>query len=320
MARTSGARPYVFVNWDRQRQQSAPVEGLTFADDLKILPTPANIEALGKSYFDREAKRDQPESSKLATLGPHKEADYPNYYGRNAIERAIYFDRKHAHSVGGVEPQMHLNMSKLRLDERLIERLGLEIDPQPEKRQPYYDTSQSPPTLRHFDHTRTGPSLNEHVPIDPTLLAGEPPARMDARPTPAQPGHPDHTLYSQIAAQVKEQDRVNGRSWDQVSERLSASLLSLAKESGVTRVDHVVFSQKTDRVAAGENVFIVQGQLNDPAHVRAHMKTEAAVQTPEAVSFQKVEALNERSAQQALNTQQNYQAQEDVQKTSGMSR
>lgn len=288
-------------------ERVVPRAGIQFNEDLSLAPTPANIEAMGRHYVDKPplGSPGLPEG-RTASLGTHKEADYANYYGRNAIERVITIDRKHAQEMGGVEPEMHINMAQLRLDERLIERLGLEIDPRPQERQPYHDTSQSPPLLRHFDHTRTGPSLSEHVPIDPAILADEPLARTEVRPTPAQPGHPDHTLYSQIAAQVKEQDRVNGRSWDQVSERLSASLLSLTKDSGLTRVDHVVFSQKTDRIAAGENVFVVQGRLDDPAHVRAHMKTEAAVQTPEAVSFQKIEAINERATQQApaLQTQQ----------------
>ena len=320
MARTPGARPYVFVSWDRQRQEAVPVEGLRFSDDLTISPTPGNVEALGKSYFDREPRRDQPESAKLATLGPHKEADYPNYYGRNAIQRAIYLDREHANSVDGIEPQMHLNMSGLRLDERLIERLGLEIDPRPQQRQPYYDTGHTPPVLRHFDHTKTGPSLNEHVPIEPSILAAPPLEKTESRFTPVRDGHPDHALYSQIVAQVKEQDRATGRSWDQVSERLSASLLVLAKENGLSRVDHVVFSTRTDRVAAGENVFVVQGRLDDPAHVRAHMKTDAAVQTPEAASFDRVEAINDRSAQQASALQAQQQAQDEQARSVGMGR
>lgn len=67
----------------------------------------------------------------------------------------------------------------------------------------------------------------------------------------------------------------------------------------MTRVDHVVFSTRTGQVAAGENVFVVQGRLDDPAHLRAHMKTEEATRTPESVSFAKVEALNERAQGQA---------------------
>ncbi|ALN63404.1 hypothetical protein GLA29479_2538 [Lysobacter antibioticus] len=307
-----------FLEYDVAAKQVVPKAGLSLNNDLTLSETPGNVVAAGKHYFDKFPKGQAGVPvEQTSTLGPHREADNINYSGRGAISRAITIDRAYAHPVDGVAPQMHINMKQLRLEERLIERLGLGITPNPGQPQAYYDTSQNPPALHHFEHTKTGPNLNQHVPLElPVAEALTAPSSL----TPAQSGHPDHTLYSQIVAQVKEQDRANGRSWDQVSERLSASLLSLAKENGVARVDHVVFSQKTDRVAAGENVFIVQGQLNDPAHVRAHMKTEAAVQTPEAVSFQKVEALSERSAQQALNTQQNYQAQEEVQKTSGMSR
>lgn len=116
--------------------------------------------------------------------------------------------------------------------------------------------------------------------------------------TPSQTGHPDHGLYSQIAGHVREHDRQNGRPWDEVSQRMTASLLALAKEGGLSQVDHVVFSAKNDRVATGENVFVVQGRLDDPAHLRAHMKTDQAVRTPEVASFEKLETLNERIVQE----------------------
>ncbi|MGO1072489.1 XVIPCD domain-containing protein [Lysobacter sp. CA199] len=119
----------------------------------------------------------------------------------------------------------------------------------------------------------------------------------------SSPDHSDHNLYSQIASHVRDQDRQHGRQWDETSERMTASLLALAKEGGLSRVDHVVFSNKSGQVAAGENVFVVQGRLDDPAHLRAHMKTDEAARTPEAVSFDKVEALNERIAQHSAQAQ-----------------
>lgn len=131
------------------------------------------------------------------------------------------------------------------------------------------------------------------------------------RTTPSQAGHPDHGLYSQIAGHVHEHNRRNGRPWDEVSQRMTASLLALAKEGGLSQVDHVVFSVKNDRVAAGENVFVVQGRLDDPAHLRAHMKTDQAVRTSEVASFEKVETLNERIAQEASQGRQVAQTQDD---------
>lgn len=138
--------------------------------------------------------------------------------------------------------------------------------------------------------------------------------------TPALQGHPDHGLYSQIATQVRQQDQQHGRQWDETSERMTASLLVLAKENGLSQVDHVVFSTNKERVAAGENVFVVQGRLDDPAHLRVHMKTDEAVRTPETVSFEKVEAINERMARQTAQAQALGQMPEEAPKGPGMGR
>lgn len=315
MGRVQNIRGHLFVekNFAARKFEGRP--GLIFGPDLSLEPTAANIETMGQRYFDRfPADTPGKNAREVSTLGPHREADYANYYGRNAIERLITIDRKHARTIDGVEPQMHIDMGALKLSERLIERLGLEIDPRPQQRQAYYDTSQSPPALRHFDHTKTGPSLNQHVPIDPAVLKDEPVALVRDRPTPTQQGHPDHDLYTQIAAQVRHQDQQHGRQWDGTSERMTASLLALAKENGLSQVDHVVFSARPDRAAAGEHVFLVQGRLDDPAHVRTHMKTEEALRTPEAVSFAKVDALNDRKAEQASDLQPSRQVQDETQK------
>nr|WP_252255600.1 XVIPCD domain-containing protein [Lysobacter capsici] len=82
----------------------------------------------------------------------------------------------------------------------------------------------------------------------------------------------------------------------------------------------MVFSTRNERVAAGENVFVVQGRLDDPAHLRAHMKTDEAVRTPEAASFEKVEAISERMARQMPQAQALGQMPEEAPKGSGMGR
>lgn len=308
-----------FIEMDASRT-ATPRGGLVFSQDFGLEPTPANISAMERNYFDKApAHTPGVPEGRTTGLGPHKEADYPNYYGRNAIERVVTIDRKHAHAVGGIEPQMHIDMTALRLNERLIERLGLEIDPNPERPQAYYDTGQSPPALHHFEHTRTGANRNQHIPIDQEILS-DAPVQAPAKLIPSQPGHADHLLYSQIADRVREQDRQHGRQWDETSERLTASLLVLAKGSGLSQVDHVVFSVKNEHVAAGENVFVVQGRLDDPAHLRTHMKTDEAARTPEAASFEKVEAVNERIARQTAQAQALGQTPEETPKGPGMGR
>ncbi|WP_342344176.1 XVIPCD domain-containing protein, partial [Xanthomonas phaseoli] len=114
---------------------------------------------------------------------------------------------------------------------------------------------------------------------------------------PSQPGHADHALYQQIKDGVMQLDAQHGKEWDGASQRMTASLLALAKEEGLSRVDHVVLNNPTAQLAGGEKVFVVQGALNDPAHQRAHMPTVDAVQTPETQSFDRLQAINQTQAQ-----------------------
>ncbi|WP_260844215.1 XVIPCD domain-containing protein [Stenotrophomonas rhizophila] len=98
-------------------------------------------------------------------------------------------------------------------------------------------------------------------------------------------------MMSQIREKVAELDAANGRSFDSTSERLSASLYVLAKENGLSRVDHVMLSERTTHASAAENIFVVQGERNDPAHLRASMPTTQAAQTPLEASLERGEQL-----------------------------
>ncbi|CAD0364766.1 XVIPCD domain-containing protein [Xanthomonas sp. WHRI 8391] len=135
-------------------------------------------------------------------------------------------------------------------------------------------------------------------------------APLSARPSlPTQQDHADHALYQQIKGGVEKLDSQHGREWDASSQRMTASLLVLAKEEGLTRVDHVLLNSPTDKLAAGEKVFLVQGIQSDPAHLRADMATMQAVQTPENQSFERVQSINQaqsqvREQQQALEQSQ----------------
>ncbi|MEA5122981.1 XVIPCD domain-containing protein [Xanthomonas floridensis] len=109
---------------------------------------------------------------------------------------------------------------------------------------------------------------------------------------PRQASHPDHPMYQQIERGVHAIDAAHGRAPDQASARLTAALLPLAKENGLSRVDHVLMSEANSTgVHGGENVFVVQGEPGNPAHLRAHMKTEQALSTPEAQSFERARQL-----------------------------
>ncbi|WP_325051578.1 XVIPCD domain-containing protein [Stenotrophomonas sp. ZAC14D2_NAIMI4_7] len=116
---------------------------------------------------------------------------------------------------------------------------------------------------------------------------------------PTRPGHADYPLYQQICERVQDLDARYGRSFDATSERVAASLLVLAKDNDLERVDHVLVSNATAEHPAGHRLFVVQGDPADPAHRRADMPTEQAVQTPVEESLQAFDAVSQEAAQRA---------------------
>lgn len=124
---------------------------------------------------------------------------------------------------------------------------------------------------------------------------------------PTQPGHPDHALYQQIREGVEALDAKHGRSFDEVSERMTASLLVLAKDNDLERVDHVLVSNATHEHPAGHTLFVVQGEPSNPAHQRAAMPTELAAQTSVEESLQQFDSVSREAHQRALANQMDQQ-------------
>ncbi len=125
--------------------------------------------------------------------------------------------------------------------------------------------------------------------------------------------HSNDPLLSQIHQGLARLDAERGRDFDATSENISASLYALAKANGLTQVDHVLLSDRTAQPDAAQNIFIVQGERNDPAQLRASMPTAVAAQTPAETSFERAEQLSQ-SAQ--VRTQDELQ-QRQVQEQSG---
>jgi hypothetical protein len=313
--------------------------GLSFNPNATLPQTPGNIEGMGVHYFDKPPAANSPNlpAQQTTNLGFYRESDYANSYGASAVSNVINFERALSHPVNGIAPQLHINMTQLHLEERLMERLGISIGTNPNTPQKYYDTSQTPPAVHHFDHTNTTgtPTSHQHVPVVPALPTRSPtfsstPSQQDTVPpeqpnqqlrTPAENApdapsagppsradldprdrdHPDFVLHQQALNLVHNHDEKLGRIPDENSERLAASLTLLAKENGISRIDNIVFSIDNGRgVKAGENVFVVQGELGNPAHDRAHMKTTEAINTSVSESFQKMEVINQQQTQQQL--------------------
>ncbi|WP_432593009.1 XVIPCD domain-containing protein [Stenotrophomonas maltophilia] len=145
-----------------------------------------------------------------------------------------------------------------------------------------------------------------------------PPPATVAESNPMQPGHPDHALYQQIREGVEELDAKHGRSFDDTSERMTASLLVLAKDNDLSHVDHVLVSNATAMHPAGHTIFVVQGEASDPAHLRASMPTAEAAQTPVEESLLQFDSVSREAQQRALANQQEQllqdeRAQQDIQ-------
>ncbi|WP_146260275.1 XVIPCD domain-containing protein [Stenotrophomonas maltophilia] len=154
------------------------------------------------------------------------------------------------------------------------------------------------------------------VPAAPTIVPSPEPAAPApdeasgsnrALQDPTQPGHPDHALYQQIREGVEALDAKHGRSFDEVSERMTASLLVLAKDNDLERVDHVLVSNATREHPAGHTLFVVQGEPSNPAHQRAAMPTEMAAQTSVEESLQQFDAVSREAHQRALANQMDQQ-------------
>lgn len=108
----------------------------------------------------------------------------------------------------------------------------------------------------------------------------------------------DRDMLNSIRKGVAGIDEAHGRSYDGTSERISAGLLATAKENGLEHVDHVVLGNAPSDGSA-QRLFVVQGELNDPAHVRASMTAEEAARTPVEQSFAKVEQISQAQQERA---------------------
>ncbi|MGY4888004.1 XVIPCD domain-containing protein [Stenotrophomonas maltophilia group sp. LNF247] len=122
--------------------------------------------------------------------------------------------------------------------------------------------------------------------------------------------HSNDPLLSQIHQGVARLDAERGRSFDATSENISASLYALAKANGLTRVDHVLLSDRTAQADVAQNIFIVQGERNDPAQLRASMPTAVAAQTPAETSFERAEQLSQSAQVRTQDELQQRQVQE----------
>jgi Calpain family cysteine protease len=155
---------------------------------------------------------------------------------------------------------------------------------------------QSTPTPEQATPPQPAPSQSA-----PTQNKNEAPNTSAQLGHPSNSAHPFHSVFNQAIAHVNKEDEKLGRKPDEKSERLSMSATALAAENGITRIDHMTFNveNKERGLKAGENLIIVQGGFNDPAHQRANMKTEVAINTPVEQSLKQLDVIQQRQTQEA---------------------
>lgn len=274
---------------------------LNINPDLTISPNTANVEAMGVNYFDKKALA----NGGTVSIGHHGNSDYANYYGASAIGKAAEVDTLYAKPHNGIQPQMVVNMRQLRLSEQLLEENGIDLGKNNAGQKTYLDSSNHPPTAHLFQHT-----IRTHQYVNPILSDGLDVdierAQSKIAPSPTDPDHKDHSMLEQIRAGVRAIDEKVGKPYDDMSERISRSLLAQCKDkremypearslslpaNALNRVDHVLLG-KTG------NIFAVQGGIDDPAHNRAYVPVEQAMRTPVEQSDQKLLAANQIIAQE----------------------
>lgn len=119
--------------------------------------------------------------------------------------------------------------------------------------------------------------------------------------------HPDHAIYQQARSGVHALDAQHGRSPDERSDRLAASLTVAAREGGLHRIDHVALNDDASKTYA------VQGEANSPFKKVAEVDTQQAMSTSIEQSSQAWQQASHHGEiqqdQQAQQQQQQQQAQ-----------
>ncbi|TCZ87750.1 XVIPCD domain-containing protein [Lysobacter sp. N42] len=111
-------------------------------------------------------------------------------------------------------------------------------------------------------------------------------------------GEAAHPLLRQSRDAVRGLDQSLGRTYDEASDRMAASLAHLAGKNGFDRIDHVVLSNATPTVQKRENVFVAQGGLTDTTNRVAYMKTEDALAAPAEQSLERLAQVTQEQALQ----------------------
>lgn len=196
----------------------------------------------------------------------------------------------------GPEPyQTGVDFNALKLTPKMIEDAGLNLDGQG-KTFNVTDTSNGGRNWITLKQTRDEKNLSPHaLPDRPNQLEQD------------QPGKP---YFDQALIALNASPNLKNGSLSEDDKKRAAMGLAqaaLGADPPLSRIDHVV-------VGKGENpnFFAVQGDLHDPAHLRAHLPANQAVQTN---VDQGMTQLNQLAVQRQQEQTQAFQQQQSVQQT-----
>ncbi|PPU47604.1 hypothetical protein XarbCFBP7697_18915 [Xanthomonas arboricola] len=149
-------------------------------------------------------------------------------------------------------------------------------------------------------------------PLVPQDLAAPSRGSSDGFKLSAQAPSPSDPMFAQIRDGVHRIDHSLNRAPDAASDRMTWSLYALAKEQGLERVDSVVLGQAGTRAAAGEYVFLVQGDPSTSVYHREQMRTADAVESSVEQSQARVQSAEQTRALALSNEAQEQSQKQDV--------
>lgn len=184
------------------KQTYAPKAGLTIDKEGHIAPTKANIEAMGKYFYDANG--------------------YQNLYGPRALQAAINVESKVQSAAAAADPKYKAPEVRFNLKELGLDGIGIKFGPG------ITDTSPKPP-----------PVVPPKSPIAPT---GEPHTPGHSEPRGTRPVEIAPALYLQSVNALEKLGADAGiKSRDELG-NVAAAMASKAQSDGLRQIDAVVAS------------------------------------------------------------------------------
>lgn len=203
------------------------------------------------------------------TLGKHGDSNYRDYYGTHALELiATELDRV---PKGELVPMVKLDLDRLGLSARQLERNGLDLNGQNLTIIDISDGKQKGITFNSSaGSSKNLPEVEAEITQQPKREAYTPAQMM------SEPGHPAHAMYTQALNGLRTSANIPAGTFTQhEEEKLAAGIVAQAmsqKDSfPKASVDHVVMNKD------GTMVIGVQGGLDNPANRLAGVNIQQAL-------------------------------------------